>query len=95
MDKIPDFVSRRLNSIIKQVSDIEQFQKKPSFDQVEIVWNAYSELHQNILENMETRLGEFFPDYKPHNVQYSSLLLELTKTRVRELNYNISMGLLV
>ena len=85
MEKIPDFVAMRLNSIMRQVNEIEQSKIQPSFDQVEIVWNAYAELHQNILEHMEGRLDEFFPKYKPHNVQFSNLLTELTKLRVREL----------
>jgi len=82
-DKAPDFVARRLNSIIKQISDIEKSDKISSFNHAEVIWSAYSELHGNILEHME--LDEFFPDFKPHNAHHSEELLEVIKTRVREI----------
>ncbi len=82
-DKAPDFVTRRLNSIIKQISDIEKSDKISSFNHAEVIWSAYSELHENILEHME--LDEFFPDFKPHNAHHSEELLEVIKTRVHEI----------
>lgn len=90
-DKAPDFVARRLNSIIKQVFDIEKSGKIASFNRAEVVWNAYSELHGNILEHME--VDNFFPNFKPHNAQHSEELLEVVKTRVREIADHFSLTL--
>jgi len=90
--KITDFVARRLNSIIRQISEIENSKKSVGFERVEIVWNSYAELHQSILREMSD-LGEFFPDYKPHDVKYADHLIELTKTKVRELADHFSLTL--
>ena len=85
MNEIPKFVAMRLNSIIKQVNELEQSKKTPTFEEVEVVWKAYSELHHSILDNMTSQLDEYFPKYRVHNVQQSDTLLQLTKTRVREI----------
>lgn len=90
-NEIPPFVAKRLNSIMKQVMEIEQTGKIPSFNRVEIIWNAYSELHGSILEHME--VDEFFPDYKRYSVGDSEVILELIKTKVREIADNFSLTL--
>ena len=87
----PDFVARRLNSIIKQILDIEKSGKIPSFNRAEIIWNAYSELHGNILEHVD--VDNFFPDFRPHNVHHSEELLEIVKTRIREIADNFLLTL--
>jgi|CXWL01.1.fsa_nt_gi hypothetical protein len=91
MNEAPEFVARRLNSIIKQITDIERTGKTPSFDRCEVVWNAYSELHQNIIENIE--LDDFFPKYTEHNASHSEVLLEKIKTKIRELADYFSLTL--
>ena len=90
-DQAPDFVARRLNSIIKQVFELEKTGKTPSFERAEVIWGAYSELHKKIVEHME--FDEFFPDFKPHNVGHSEDLLEVIKTRVREIADHFSLTL--
>ena len=90
-DEAPDFVARRLNSIIKQVTDIEKSGKTASFNRAEIIWSAYSELHGDIVEQMN--VDEFFPDYKPHNAHHSEEMLELVKTKIRAIADYFSLTL--
>lgn len=87
----PPYVIRRLNSLMKQIVDIENTGKVPQFERVEVIWNAFTTLHQEILLNIET--DEFFPPYQPHNAHHSEILLELIKTRIREIADNLSIDL--
>jgi len=89
--KTPPYVIRRLNDLMKQIIDIENTQKIPQFERVEVIWNSYSELHHQILDNMET--DEFFPQYNAHKASHSQVLLELIKTRLREMASNLSVDL--
>jgi len=90
-EQAPPYVIRRLNSLMRQITDIENTKKIPQFDRVEVIWNAYAELHQQIAENMET--DEFFPEYREHKAGHSEILLELIKTRIREIADNLSIDI--
>src|SRR5437762_12941294 len=87
----PPYVIRRLNSLMRQVIDIENMEKVPQFERVEVIWDAYAKLHQEMLLSMDT--DEFFPAYKNHNAHHSEILLELIKTGIREIADNLAIDL--
>ena len=89
-NEVPDFVVRRLNSIMKQVTDIEKSGKIPSFERANIIWTSYAELHKNILEEMV--VSEDFPNYVLYS-GHSEDALELIKTRVREIADHLAITL--
>lgn len=91
-NQTPTYVVRRLNSLMRQVTDIENMKKVQSFERVEVIWKAYVKLHQQISENVD--VDESFPrlndNEKPHD---SDILLELIKTQIREIADNLSVDL--
>ncbi len=89
--EVPPYVIRRLNSLMRQITDIENMGKVAQFERAEVIWDAYAKLHQEMLSNMTT--GEFFPEYEPHNAHHSDIMLELIKTRIREIADNLSIDL--
>lgn len=93
MSETPSFVIRRLNSLMQQIIDIENRHETPAFDRVQVIWNSYAELHKTMEENMQ--VDEFFPQYVEHNARHSDELLELIKTRIREIADNLSVDLAV